>query len=69
MPRRSERDYYDQDFVVVTDRASAHFGEIGLVEIRAGFATDIVHTGGGSAVMVPLKGIRRVIPGDKVVNP
>ena len=61
-------EYTDKDLVVVIDQRSLHYGAIGLVEKRSDQVTDLVHLGQGAATLQP-RHIRRVRPGDRVVNP
>lgn len=61
-------EYYDKDYVVITDRQSINYGCVGTVERRPGFDTDFVHLGGVAAMVAP-KHIRRVRPGDMILHP
>ncbi len=56
-------EYHDKDLVVVGK--GSHSGEIGRVETRPGYETDLVHLG-CLVVMIEPNNLRRVRPGDRV---
>ena len=61
-------EYHDKDYVVICDERSDSYGEIGIVTRRPGCDTDLVHVG-PSVICVRPQDLRRVRPGDRVVQP
>ena len=62
-------EYADKDIVVIIDPKSRHYGEVGVVEVRPGDGADVVHLGRGAAVLQFPQDIRRVRPGDRIIQP
>ena len=61
-------EYADKDIVVIIDPESRHYGEVGVVETYPGGDTDLVHLGGSAVLQFPHH-IRRVRPGDRLIQP